>query len=194
MQAVERWSPVSPPCFADSTPSGRPSCHQKPSSARVRRPAIPPGATACSRPSPPSSSCCDSFCMATPRAPSCPTSQAYASVHRLTVKRARNSPSTSLASCEHASALPCSPTCQMQGGGTGITPLWSMARAAPCPIPWKRAPDREHGAEPCPRPPARLAYRQSPKAILMAKSETRTIQGAAYACILSLSAGWFLGN
>jgi hypothetical protein len=29
----------------------------------------------------------------------------------------------------------CSPTCQLQGGGTGIAPFWLMARVALCPIP-----------------------------------------------------------
>jgi hypothetical protein len=98
---------------------------------RVRRPAPPDGATAYSRPSPPSSSSCDRSCTAARPAAICPICRAYGSACQPTVKLTRNSPSPSLASCEHSSAPPHSPTCHRKVSGTvierGVKRSWTSS-------------------------------------------------------------------
>ena len=64
----------------------------------------------------------------------CRLDQAYGAARRPPVKPARHSPSPSLGSCWHASALPRTPTYELRGGGTAIAPCSSRARGAPCPI------------------------------------------------------------
>ena len=74
------------------------------------RSGIPHGATACSRRSPPCSSSCCRFCMATPPAVICPICRACGSVRRPTVKPAPDSRCASLLSSWSASAASVQPS------------------------------------------------------------------------------------
>jgi hypothetical protein len=135
IQEGEGWDSVSPPCSRASKRIGQPSSNRMLSRPHVRQRATPPGATACSRPSRRSGASCCRSSMATPRAAICRICPVYGSARRPIVKPVRHSLSTSLHSCWHASALPCTPTWPMRGGGMGIAPFSSRPRAVPGLIP-----------------------------------------------------------
>jgi hypothetical protein len=101
----------------------------KPSSPCAARLGIPVGATACSHRSPPCSSFCCRFCMATPLAAICPICRAYGSVRRHTIKPVPDFRSPSSPSSWSASAARCSPLSWMKAGGMGIARLRSNSSA-----------------------------------------------------------------
>jgi hypothetical protein len=127
------------------TASGPRCCNPKRSRQCVVRSALPHGAIAGSRRSPPSTYSSCRCCTATPLAVTCPTCRACGSRRRHTVKPARGSCGASLTVSWSASAAPCSDRPWTTAGGMGIAPASSMARDARCPI---CLPSRRHLANP----------------------------------------------
>ena len=137
---MARVSPAS--CHA--SPVRGPRCgNPKRFSRGVARSAIPDGATAGSRRSPPCCASAGRFCRATPPAVTCPSGPACASGRRPPVKRAPHSRSASSPSSSTVWEGSYRPASQAKAGGTATARAWSTAREAPGLIP---RPDRRLSA------------------------------------------------
>jgi hypothetical protein len=132
VQEVIRWFRRSPRLCHASPARGPRWSNPKLSWPCVVRAGRLPGASACSRPSPPYSSSCCRFCLGTPRAALCPIRRAYDSRRQPPVKRGPHSRGASLTAASSASEPRCSAPPEMKRGGMGIAPFSSRARAAPC--------------------------------------------------------------